>query len=288
VTSIGDQAFGSGGLTSITIPRSVTNLSLDAFFFCFGLPAITVDPRNSFYSSTNGLLFDKGQTTVLLCPSGFAGSCALSAGIAAIGNSAFNSCVYLTSVTMPPGVNSIADQAFENCYDLTNVTLPEGVASIGYATFADCTSLPNITIPDTVATLGLQAFAACGKLTGVYFAGNAPGTNVAVFMSDPATAYYLPGTTGWGPTYDGISTAPWLLPYPVILSHGPGFGAQSNGFGFTISWATNQPVVVQACTNLASPVWLPVATKSLAGGTSQFNDPQWTNYSARFYRLSRP
>jgi hypothetical protein len=110
-----------------------------------------------------------------------------------------------------------------------------------------------------------------------------------VFASDDqATVYYLPGTTGWGPIFGGLLTALWALPYPLILNNGPGFGAQTTGFGFTISWATNLPVVVEASTNLANPVWTPVATNTLAGGWSHFSDPEWKNYPARFYRITTP
>ena len=63
---------------------------------------------------------------------------------------------------------------------------------------------------------------------------------------------------------------------------------QTNGFGFTISWATNIPVVVEACTNLANPLWSPVGTNTLTDGSSYFSDPQWTNYPARLYRLRSP
>jgi hypothetical protein len=59
---------------------------------------------------------------------------------------------------------------------------------------------------------------------------------------------------------------------------------QPGGFGFTISWATNVSVVVEAATNLANPVWLPVSINTLTGGTNYFSDPQWTNYPGRFYR----
>jgi hypothetical protein len=59
--------------------------------------------------------------------------------------------------------------------------------------------------------------------------------------------------------------------------------------GFTISWATNAPVVVEASMDLSKPIWTPIATNTLsADGTSSFNDPQWTNYPARFYRLRSP
>jgi hypothetical protein len=80
----------------------------------------------------------------------------------------------------------------------------------------------------------------------------------------------------------------WTLPYPLILNNNPSFGVQTNGFGFIISWATNLPVVVQACTNLANATWVPVQTNTLTGGSSYFSDPQWTNYRARFYRIRSP
>ena len=79
-----------------------------------------------------------------------------------------------------------------------------------------------------------------------------------------------------------------MLPNPLILKNGPGFGVQTGGFSFTISWATNIPVVVEACTDLANPVWTSIATNSLTGGASCFSDPQWTNYPGRFYRLRSP
>jgi len=104
----------------------------------------------------------------------------------------------------------------------------------------------------------------------------------------PQTVYYLPGTTGWTTTFDGRPTALRFLPNPVILNSSSGLGVQANGFGFTISWATNTSVVVEAATNLANPVWMPVSTNIFTGGTSYFSDPQWTNYPGRFYRLSTP
>jgi hypothetical protein len=98
----------------------------------------------------------------------------------------------------------------------------------------------------------------------------------------------LPGTTGWGATFDNRPTALWFLPNPQILNHSASFGVQPGGFGFTISWATNASVVVEAATNLANPVWIPVSTNTLTGGTNYFSDPQWTNYPGRFYRVRSP
>jgi hypothetical protein len=91
----------------------------------------------------------------------------------------------------------------------------------------------------------------------------------------------LPGTTGWGSTFGGCPTALWN---PQAQSP----GVRSNQFGFTITGTTNLAVVVEACTNLANPIWSPVGTNTLTGGSSYFSDPQWTNYAARFYRLRSP
>ena len=57
----------------------------------------------------------------------------------------------------------------------------------------------------------------------------------------------------------------------MILGSSYGLGATTNGFGFTISWATNIPVVIEACTDIANPVWSPVATNTLTTGSSYSN-----------------
>jgi hypothetical protein len=267
VTSIGDFAVsGSLSLTSVTIPNSVTNIGDAAFYYCTSLSAITVDPSNSVYSSLAGVLFNKSQTTLIQYPAGLGGS-----------------------YTIPATVTSIVDFAFGGCRSLTSVTIPASVTSIGFETFCFCSSLTSVTIPASVTSIGDYAFFDCTSLKAIYFS-NAPslgGPNV--FNGDNnATAYFLPGTTGWGSTFGGLPTALWFLPTPLILNNGPSFGVHTNHFGFTISWATNASVVVEACTNLSSSVWQPVKTNTLTGGTSYFSDPQWTNYPGCFYRLRSP
>jgi hypothetical protein len=127
------------------------------------------------------------------------------------------------------------------------------------------------------------------SLTGVYFQGSAPIVASSAFFGDyNATVYYLPGTTGWYTPFGGRPTALWFLPNPLILNNSPSFGVQTNEFGFIISWATNIPVVVEACTDLANHNWSPVSTNPLTGGSSYFSDPQWTNYPTRLYRLRSP
>jgi hypothetical protein len=63
---------------------------------------------------------------------------------------------------------------------------------------------------------------------------------------------------------------------------------RTNRFGFDITGSSNLVIVVEASTNLANLVWLPVSTNNLTGGSAYFSDPQWTNYPSRFYRLRSP
>jgi hypothetical protein len=46
--------------------------------------------------------------------------------------------------------------------------------------------------------------------------------------------------------------------------------------------------VIDACTNLADPVWFPVQSYTLTNGTIFFADPQWATRPGCFYRIRSP
>jgi len=289
LNTIGAAAFSyCSSLTGIVIPAGVTSIGDGAFACCTSLMAITADANNSSYACVDGVLFNHSGTMLLQFPAGKAGSYAIPAGVTSIGAAAFASCYNLTGVTIPNGVTRIPDWAFDSCDSLTGVVIPDTVTSIGYMAFLYCRNMTNVTVGNNVTDIADLAFQGCYLLTGVYFTGNAPTLGWAFDEVSSATIYYLPGTSGWGPTFGGRPTALWMLPNPLILTAAPSFGVHTNGFGFIISWATNIPVVVEACTSLANSAWSPVATNTLTDGTSYFSDPQWTNYPARLYRLRSP
>ena len=88
-------------------------------------------------------------------------------GVTSIGNSAFNECISLTSITIPDSVTSIGTYAFSGCRSLTSITIPDSVTSIGAYAFQSCSNLTSITIPDSVTSIGSYAFYNCKNLTTI-------------------------------------------------------------------------------------------------------------------------
>jgi hypothetical protein len=223
------------------------NIGISPFRGCNNLTNIAVNATNPNYSSAAGVLFNATKTTLIEYPGGLAGSYAI-----------------------PDSVTSVSTSAFARSFGLTNVTVPKCVTNIG-----------------------LYAFLSCWNLGNAYFLGNAPSVNgragsadSTVFAADPGQVYFVPGTSGWGPTFGGLFTVSWYQRQPQILGSDHGLGVRSNKFQFIISWATNTSVVVQASTNLQN--WTPVITNTLVNGTNLFSDPQSSNYPSRFYRLRSP
>jgi hypothetical protein len=164
--------------------------------------------------------------------------------------------------------------------------IPDSVTNIAEFALSFSGSLTNVTIATNITSIGYGAFNSCSSLTGVYFQGTPPSLDWGgdAGFSD-ATVYYLPGTAGWGTTFGGRPTALWL---PLLQTTDGSFGVRTNQFGFNITWASGQNVVVEACTNPANPVWLPLSTNTLSDGAFYFTDSQWANYPSRFYRLRSP
>ena len=131
---LGYAAFSDcSGLTSLTIPSSVTSIGEYAFDGCSGLTSLTI-------------------------PS----------SVTSIGESAFDGCSGLTSLTIPSSVTSIGGSAFFGCSGLTSFTIPSSVTSISYCAFLGCSGLTSFTIPSSVTSIGWGAFCGCSGLTSIY------------------------------------------------------------------------------------------------------------------------
>jgi len=147
------------GLTSVTIPNSVTSIGGSVFYGCSDLTSIVVSSGNSVYDSRNNcnaIIETATNTLTIGCK-----STTIPNSVTSIRGSAFANCSGLTSVTIPNSVTSIENWVFHDCSDLTSVTIPNSVTSIGYGAFENCSGLTSVTIPNSVTSIENRAFYGC-------------------------------------------------------------------------------------------------------------------------------
>ncbi len=179
VVRIGRYAFEQCyGLTSITIPNSVTSIEEYAFRACTKVSAMVIPDsvtsigKRIFEYSTGleSVTIGNGITTI---PHGTFYAChklttiIWGDNIKTIGTSAFYNCKSLTSIAIPEGVTTIENSTFYNCKALTSVVIPDSVTTIGGRAFSNCSALTSVVIPDSVTTIGGSAFYLCTALTSV-------------------------------------------------------------------------------------------------------------------------
>jgi len=274
VTNIGQGAFSQcSSLINVSIPSGVRNIEQYTFYNCSSLTNVII---------SNGIITI--GALAFTCPKLI--NVTIPDSVLSMDEESFEGCSSLPYIFIPQSVTNIGGAAFSHCSSLQTIAvsgsngfyasvegvlfnksqttlvacpgsktntyvIPKGVTTIGASAFEGCGSLVSVVVPSSVTKIEQVAFAFCSA-QGIYFEGNAP-TAASIFNSVPPNVYYLPGTEGWGPTFSFNPTAPWILPYPVILNGMSSFGVRNNQFGFTVSWATNVPVVIEASADLNHP-----------------------------------
>ncbi len=158
---------GCSGLVTIELPASLTSIGTRAFQNCPSLEAINVHAANPFYSSVDGILFNKNQTVLIRYPETKAGDYTIPFGITEIAGWAFDLCSDLTAITIPATVNKIGYQAFGRCSSLTSIVIPANVTTLDSFAFFHCTSLASITLPAGLTSIGNSAFYGCTSLASI-------------------------------------------------------------------------------------------------------------------------
>jgi len=221
VIGFGLYAFSTtdSGLTSVTLPDSITYIGSTAFYYCSNLTGINIDNITSIGSYAFhhcGLTNVDIPDSVTFIGNGAFSGCYLTSvtignGVTSIEYNTFSACPYLTSVTIGNSVTSIRELAFAYCANLTSVTIGNAVTYIGGEAFHYCTSLASVTIPTSVTVIGGTAFANCTSLTGVTFASPSNVTTIGMIAFDNCnvlTNITIPDSV--------TSIGQWALPTPWL------------------------------------------------------------------------
>lgn len=155
------------GLTSVTIPSSVTSIGENAFILCRNLTKVeissitawcNIDFENNTANPLNyakNLYLNGSKVTNLTIPN----------TMTKIKDYTFYNCESLTSATIPNSVTEIGSYAFNGCSGLTSLTLSNSLRTIQPRAFYGCSGLPSLEIPNSVTSIGNYAFSGCTGMT---------------------------------------------------------------------------------------------------------------------------
>ena len=216
VSEINGWAFSNcSGLTSIAIPAGVTTIHDEAFSDCVLLEEILVDPNNRYFSSIDGVLYDKKQTRLLFYPEDKKGVLTIPPSVTSINYYRLQQNTSLKKILVDKNnpIFSSVDGVLYNKEQTElllcpigisgNISIPAGVAAIDSITFTNRTELTGVTLPASITSIGSGAIASCPNIKYVTFYGRQPLLSYGVFGYDRNITLRVPfGDPSWDNYYD--------------------------------------------------------------------------------------
>lgn len=149
VVGIGDYAFYEcAGLTSVSIPETLTSVGVGAFQGCTGL-------TKAEFASLEAL-----------CAMEFT---YVNSNPLSLAHHLYIGGAEVTSLDIPESVDMIGDYIFYGCNQVTSITLPSSLMMIGEYAFAGCSKVTSVALPASLAYVGMAAFQDCSGLTRAEF-----------------------------------------------------------------------------------------------------------------------
>jgi hypothetical protein len=189
ITKIDKYAFFNVGITSIFIPRNLTDIGINAFGH--NLEFFHVDSANPSYTSEDGVLYDKSKSTLIAYPSG------RKTDLFRIPNSVTHIAVgafryaKIGSLVIPYNVTDIGEEALQES-EITSIIIPNSISRINSKIFFGCENLRNVIIPESVTSIGESAFFRCKNLESVILPNNIKLVEKYTFSHSGLTSIILP------------------------------------------------------------------------------------------------
>jgi len=144
-------------IISLTIPETVSTIGNGAFYSS-ELQTVTIKNANT---SIGGGAFRDCKKLL---------SINLGNGIKTIETAAFYNCTSLKSITFPASLTSISGGnygTFAYCSNLETVVFNNSPATIGYNAFAGCSNLKTVSFGNSIKSIDSSAFSGCNSLTSI-------------------------------------------------------------------------------------------------------------------------
>jgi len=171
-TSIKAHAFLScTKLKTLSIPASLETIERGAFSYTSSMISISVNSNNKNFSSVEGILFNKENTTLIRYPCAKGNSYTIPDSVTVINQTAFTGCSKLESVSIPSGVRSVEEYAFNGCKKLKSIEFTSENITIQRRAFIDCISLTSVAILSSNASLAKESFKGCNNIDSVFYNG---------------------------------------------------------------------------------------------------------------------
>lgn len=178
-----DVTFEKITVTSDKNMGAIYNLSAEVLYVDFdtamtftnwknmGIKKVEVSASNVFYTSKDGILYDKTGTILVKCPVNYyKDEVIIPEGVKKIAEAAFISC-HIKSVKFPDSLDLIENRAFFCCDELESIDFGNSIFSIGgmysESAFSYCKSLKQVTLPPQIKDIGERAFINCINLSSV-------------------------------------------------------------------------------------------------------------------------
>lgn len=190
VTSIGAKAFNNcSSLLSFFVPAAVRTIGKGAFDGTSSMLTISASTSNSYFSSTDNVLYNKTSTKVIKCAQASVYRIVrLPSTVTTIGEGAFRDAKNLALVIMSSALRSIEAHAFHGCPNLVSTTVTSTVSSIGEYAFADCPKLKTAVVNPKLSSIPVGMFAGCTSLTTLTLPSTPTAIGANAFADTPVSA----------------------------------------------------------------------------------------------------
>ena len=157
--SLGDYCFQSTGITTITIPSTVTNIGYECFYRCANLKNITINDGANYTIGTYA--FSDCTSLTNDDVANIMAHCNIEKSINS--SSIFSDCTSITEVSVP----FLSDTIFSGCSELLKATSTEAY-NVGRCAFRDCVKLEEVIIAEGTKDINYSVFDNCTALKTVY------------------------------------------------------------------------------------------------------------------------